>query len=216
MNKWLGTVVLVVGVVLLVVVLARPRGEGAPAPEEAASARSRATGGLRPVPGVTPPGSHPSPDGAEGEGAAGPMHAMPVDENTRQVRAYPLTMRRLKDYAAAVKDLRAAGEQDPDLMARLRQPGPVGEEPAAMAARLEGIVPLKAILKRHGLGAIDLILVPQVVTLGQVGLALEQEGRPMPAEEANASAIALYRADLPAMDELAKAFRADLKVIRGR
>jgi len=144
------------------------------------------------------------------------MHAEVVDEYTRSVRAYPITMKRLEAYVAAVRELRAAGEKDPALLARLRAPRPAGEELPGMAARLDAIAPLKAILERHGLASIDLVLMPQAVLLGRTASALELEGRPMPPDQVNAAATALYRDHLEKMDVLVKSFQADLQFISGR
>jgi hypothetical protein len=85
-----------------------------------------------------------------------------------------------------------------------------------MAARLEAIGPLKAILARHGLAGIDLVYLPRVMIAARSAHALEQEGRPLPREEVNEAATALYRADLPKVDELNKSFLADHAFLGGR
>ena len=173
-----------------------------------------------PVRGAPEPGGSAQPHGAPHPGASGEapedaMHHGVMSENARLVVAYPITMPRLQSYVAAVKEIRAAGTRDPSLMAKLREPGPRGEQPAGMGARLDAIAPLKDILQRHGLAGIDLVLMPQAVTAGRIGYSLEQEGRPLPPDQVNAGAVALYRADLRRMDEITKAFMADLRYING-
>ena len=184
--------------------------DGAPAapgaaPHAAGSAGSQAV--------AAPSPQHP----ATGEAAdAQDFHHGQVDGFTRSMLAYPITMRRLEAYVAAVKELRAAGEKDPALMARLRTPRPPGEQPAGTAARLEGNAQVKAILDRHGLTALDLMLMPPAVLTGRNAYALEQEHRPLAPGEFNADAVALWRADIQRMDTLSKAFLADLKILSGR
>ncbi|MBL0277586.1 MAG: hypothetical protein IPQ24_16165 [Anaeromyxobacter sp.] len=163
------------------------------------------------------PAGHGAPaPGSAGEAAAGDMHEGVLDEGTRAMLAYPVTLPKLKSYVAAVKEIRAAGARDPKLLARFREPGPAGEMPAAAATRLEAIAPLKAILDRHHLGGLDLVLLPRAVVSGRNAYALEQEGRPLPVDQVNVTATSLFRADLPGMDQLNKAYADDLKFLSGR
>lgn len=212
MRKWMVTAGLAAAV--LAVVLLLPGPPKAPAPDQAAAAAAG-----HPSPEPTPPAGQ-APPGPHGEQLADPgpgdMGGGMLDEGSRAVLAYQLTVPKLKAYARAVKAIRAAGERDPSLLTRLRQPGPVGELPAGVAARLEAIAPVKAILERHGLAALDLALVPRAMVAGRYAYALEQEGRPLPPDQQNTSATALYRADLPGMDALGKAYADDLKFLSGR
>jgi hypothetical protein len=142
------------------------------------------------------------PAGHEGVAAAG------------TVVTYPLTMERLRDYAAAVKELRAAGEKDAGLMARLREPKPGADQPAELAAWLEAIGPLKSILKRHRLSGMDLVFMPQVLVQGRTAYANSQNGVPVPAET-NASCLALFKADPETMTRTMNAISQDLRTISG-
>jgi hypothetical protein len=196
---------------VLAVVLLLPGTRKAPAPEAATAALAAP----HPAPAGPPAAGAPHP-GPSGDAAVADMHQGLVDENTRAMLAYPVTVARLKAYIRAVKEVRAAGERDAALLARLREPRPKGEAPAGMAARLEAIPPLKSILRRHGLTGLDLVLMPQAMVAGRFAYALEQEGRPLPPDEVNAAVTALFRADLPAMDELNKAYLDDLKFLNGR
>ena len=146
----------------------------------------------------------------------GPHGPQPLSENAKLRRSYPITMDRLERYVLAVAELRRAGDRDPALMAKLRAPRPPDEEPSGMAARLERIGPLKAILDRHALGGMDLVLLPQVVLASQEARGLEQEGRPLAPEQVNPGGVALWRDHVERTDQLTKAFLADLKAIRGR
>jgi len=214
MRRWsllAGLAVAILVVVLLVIRAGKPPSPGAP--DHASIAPAPHPVGPIPAPGV---GAGPSPSSTPAaEGAPSPMdfHEQPVDEGTRAIRAYQITWKRLETYVAAVAEIRRAGEGDAALLARLRQPSGAGEQPASIAARLEAIAPVKAILRRHDLTGLDLVLMPHVVALGQNCFALEQEGRAPPASAQNLAATALYREDLPRMDALAKAFRADLRFL---
>lgn len=161
-----------------------------------------------------PPHGAPSPE-AVAETPDDAMHHGAVSEDSRLIVAYPVTMPRLQSYVAAVKEIRAAGTKDAALMAMLRKPGPTGEHIAGMGARLDAIAPVKAILDRHGLTGVDLVLMPQAVMAGRNAYSLEQEGRPLPPDQVNAGAAGLYRADINRMDGIAKAFLADLRYISG-
>lgn len=209
MRKWLVLVGLAAAVVVVMLAL-RSRGPSAEAP-------------VSPPPGApvqqpTPPAAEaaPSPQKPDRDPEPGAMggHGGSVDEGTRAILTYQLTMKKLEAYIAALHEIRRAGERDGVLLAKLQRPGQAGDTPAAVAARLEAIPQVEAILKRHAVTALDLVLIPRVVTLGQNAYALEQEGRPLPADQQNTSATALYRADLPRMDALAKEFRADLIYLR--
>lgn len=223
MRKWLvmaGLAAAILVVVLLVPNSGRPPQPGAPgpapgAPGPAPGAPGHAPGASSLAPGTPGPAAAAPHPGTESGAAGMALHQAPVDDGTRAVLSYQFTMERLKAYVAAVAEIRGAGQRDAALLARLRQPANPGDGPAAMAARLDAIAPVKAILDRHGLAGIDLVLMPRAVAVGQNAYALEQEGRPLPDDQVNAAATALYRADLPRMDELAKAFRADLKFLRG-
>jgi len=196
-------------VVLLVTRTGKPPAPATPGPSP-----------VEPGPATGAPTAAPASPGAvaaapDPEMAADPppnaFHGGEVDEGTLAVRAYQVSWKRLEAYIAAVSEIRRAGQRDAALMARLRQPAQVGEVPAAIAARLEAMPEVKAILDRRGLTALDLVLMPPSVAAGQNAYALEQEGRPLPPDQQNVSATALYRENLPRMDELAKAFRAELK-----
>jgi hypothetical protein len=224
MRKWI--VVAGLAAVLLVAALLVRGGTRPPAPEAAHPAPD----GSHPAPDASHPASdapppmpeaaHPAPGaphpGQTGDATDGAMHPEVLDENARALLAYPITMKRLETYVAAVKEIRAAGEKDAKLMARLREPGPAGEQPTGMAARLEAIAPLKTILDRHGLAGIDLVFMPQAVVAGRTAYAAEQEGHPVPPDRMNAASVALYRADLRRMDAITKTFMADLRVLSGR
>jgi len=207
MRRWLplaGLVVVILVVVVLVTRAGKPPSPGVPAPAPAAPA---SPGG----PGAPAAGPQPV---KEADPVPNAFHDGEVDEGTRAVRSYAVTWKRVEAYVAAVREIRLAGQRDPALMAKLRQPSQPGDLPATIATRLEAIAPVKAILDRHRLSGIDLVLMPPSVAAGQNAYALEQEGRPLPADQQNLAATALYRADLPRMDELAKAFRAELKHLR--
>jgi len=221
MRKWLVVIGMAVAVLALVLLVrgARqaPLPEPVPAPQASTPAPAAAAAPHGPDAGGAGPGS-PAAGPAAGDtaGDMAAMHQQPPDENSRLMRSYPITMQRLETYVATVKQIRASGERDRSLLTQLRQPRPQGEQPSGMAARLEAIAPLKRILDEHGLAGIDLVILPQVVFAGRNAYALEQEGRPLPAAEVNAAALALYRADLPKVDALTKLFMADLKVVSGR
>jgi hypothetical protein len=128
---------------------------------------------------------------------------------------YPLTMKRLRDYAAAVKELRAAGEKDASLMASLRAPRPPANHPEELAAWLDAIAPLKKILKRHGLSGMDLVLMPAVLGQGRTAYANAQNGVPVAVEETNQSCLALFKADPRTMASMMSAISQDLGAISG-
>lgn len=167
-------------------------------------------------PAAMPPGHSAAP--ADGNAVPGSGHVpLPEapSENSRLMLEYPITMERVEAYVAAVRQVRVAGLANADLMARLRKPGPPGETPTGMGARLDTIPELKAILDRFGLTGIDLVIMPQVVMAGKKALAQEQEGHPLPPEQLNAACMALYRTHLPRLTMLSKIFMADLAIISG-
>lgn len=154
-----------------------------------------------------------------GAAAGGTQGATPAGHEgvaaAMAVVKYPLTMERLRDYASAVKELRAAGEKDAGLMARLRAPKPAADQPEELAAWLEAIRPLKAILKRHRLSGMDLVLMPQVLVQGRTAYANSQNGVPVAVEETNQSCLALFKADPATMTSMIGAVSQDLRVISG-
>lgn len=148
--------------------------------------------------------------------AAPPEPPPPPDENARRVWSWPVTMKRVEAYAAALKDLRAAGEKDPTLMAKLRAPAPPGEGPEAMAKRLEGIGPLKAVLDKRGLAGLDLLVLPHAITTSRAALAAERAGQLVKPDEVNLAALELFRKNPTRMEEIAQGMLADMRVLSGR
>lgn len=209
MRKWIvgiGISIAFVAAVLLVRGGRREPAGGAP-PTATAAPPSEASA---PHPGM------PAPHGpATDHGAQDPRDA--AQEAMRAIVAYPVTMPRLLAYAAAVKEIRAAGEKDPEFMARLRAPKPPRDQQVELAAWLEAIPPLKTILDRHGIRGIDLVLMPQAVLQGRIAHA-NQNGQgmhPTGPDATNATAVALYDADPDKMEAITTAFVADLRALNG-
>jgi hypothetical protein len=169
-----------------------------------------------------PTGAAAAPHGPAGAPAddmhagAAPGGQEPVTEAMRAVFAYPVTLARAETYARAVKEIRAAGEKDEKLMARLRAPKPAGDQQAELARWLEGIPQLKAILDKHGLKGIDLVLMPQALMQGRIAYAAGKDGATPPPDRTSATSLALHKADWPKMDALLTGIMADLKVISGK
>jgi hypothetical protein len=178
----------------------------APAPAAAPSEAPIAAPGV-PAPAEPMPAGHPDPSAEDSQ---------PLDAAMKAVFAYQVTLARAETYARAVKEIRAAGEKDEKLMARLRGPKPGGADQEALAKWLEDVPELKAILKKHGLKGMDLVLMPQALMQGRIAYAREREGHPVPADRTNQTSLALHKADWKRMNPLVTDCMADLRVISGR
>lgn len=184
----------------------------AEAPAAVAAPPPQTAGATAPAPAPMPTPEEMAALHAAAAAAAPP----PVEEQARQVLAYQLTWKKVEGYAAALAEIKAAGAKDKKLMDQLREPAPAGETPPQMARRIEGMGPIKAILARHGLEGMDLLLLPQAVMSGRNAVAAERTGtRPKP-EEVNASSLELHHADYRRMDRLTAAFMADQRALAGR
>lgn len=171
-----------------------------------------------PAPAADPHAAPPAGASADPHGAGGPKGAPdlpPLDDAMRAVIAYPVTLQKAEAYCRTVKELRAAGEKDPAYMARLRAPKPPGNQQAELARWLEGIPPLKALLDKHRLKGLDLVLMPQALMLGRNAYALQRDGSPFPADRVNPGSLELHRADPKRMETLVTDCMADLRVISG-
>lgn len=201
----------------LLLVRAGRRSGSTPSPASAGEATSPHSGLEKPG-AVTAPhvGGEANPHG----GAAGVMQG-PTPAGHEAVAGadpvvtYPFTMERLREYAAAVKELRAKGEKDAALMARLRGAKPGADRPQELAAWLEAIGPLKAILKRHRLSGMDLVLMPQVLVQGRTAYANSQNGVPVAVGDTNQGCLALFKAEPATMTGMMSAISQDLRVISG-
>lgn len=222
MRKWM-VVAGAVAAIVVVFLVARggrrpPSGQPASPPAAGAPGAPRPHGDAGAAgPSAAPGGEPQQPDGATYQHPPTPPPTPTAEELQvlRNINEYPVTLARVETYAAAVREIRAAGEKDPALMARLRAPKPPAHKQAELAAWLEAIAPLKAILSRHGLTGMDLILMPQAVLAGQAALAREEGGEKVPPGETNPSSLALHRAEPRKIDALTRAFRADLAGING-
>jgi hypothetical protein len=209
----------VAAAILVVFLLVRGAGRRTESPPPAAAGGDAAAphaGFQQPSAGAHGSGGAENPHGAAAGGAQG---ATPAGHEgiaaAMAVVKYPLTMERLRDYASAIKELRAAGEKDAGLMASLRAPKPAADQPAELAAWLEAIRPLKTILKRHRLSGMDLVLMPQVLVQGRTAYANSQNGVPVAVEETNQSCLALFKADPATMTSMMSAISQDLRAISG-
>ena len=135
----------------------------------------------------------------------------PPDEMTAAIVAYPLTVAKIEAYAAVVKEVGAAQKKDAALRKAIRSKHADGKGLAATVAEVDSLAPLKKILDRHGLSALDFVLLPTVIFSVRAAVFAESSGHPMPADRKNAGAIALLAAEGARLNPVIEALTANLQ-----
>ncbi len=121
--------------------------------------------------------------------------ADPMDEFTREVARYELTMPKLEGFGAVMAGLAEWAAAKPAEAAALRQRAPKGATPYAQAvAQVEAEPAIAEQLKKHHLTGRDFALLPMVVLQAQIAALGEAQGRTFPADRINPKNIATLRA----------------------
>jgi hypothetical protein len=110
-----------------------------------------------------------------------------ADPLVRAVLAYELTLQRTESYVAALKDLADFAKKNPKAMEPFRG-GSAKTRPMSLeekAASLEKVVGIKAILDRHALRGIDLMVLPIAMMQAQMIVIGWSQGREFPADKLN-------------------------------
>lgn len=227
MKKWMPLAALAAALVVVILVVRavrRPADRTEPAAEAAAPVDPHAGMPAAGTGPVDPHGGGANPHGGAPGGSEAELRQA-QEAAVRAVLAYQVTLPRFRAYAAAIRELRGAGERDPALMARLRGEKPEPYRQAQLGAWLEGIPELKAILDKHGLKGLDLVLMPQAIVSGRAAWSTKNAppdpggmhaAAAPPPESVNQSAYGLYQADAGKVGPEVDALLGDLKVISGR
>ena len=143
--------------------------------------------------------------------------AQPMDEFTREVARYELTMPNLEAYGAALAGLAEWAETKPAEAAALRQRAPKGPTTYPQTlAYIAGEPAIAAQLKAAKLTGRDFVLMPAVVMQAQLAALGEAQGRTFPADRINPKNIATVRANEPRVGEIMAKVAADRARTFGR
>jgi hypothetical protein len=132
------------------------------------------------------------------------------DDLTKMVAAYELTMPRIEGYGAVMAGIADWAGKDPKGMAAMigRAPkGPTSVQDSAAIFEKEPAV--KALLDRHKVSGLDVMLVPMAVMQAQIAALGESQGRTFPADRINPKNVALAKANGAAIDAVMKKAQAD-------
>lgn len=139
-----------------------------------------------------------------------PASAQPMDEFTREVARYELTMPNLEAYGAALADLAEWAGAKPAEAAALRQRAPKGPTTYPQTlAYIAGEPAIAAQLKAAKLTGRDFVLLPAVVMQAQIAALGEAQGRTFPADRINPKNTAVVRANEKRVGEIMTKVAAD-------
>lgn len=142
--------------------------------------------------------------------AAGAEAQTNSDELTKRVAVYELTMPRIEGYGAVMAGIADWAGKDPKAVAAMvgrASKGPMSLQDSAAMFEKEPAV--KALLDRHQVTGLDMVVLPMAVMQAQVAALGESQGRTFPADRINPKNIALARANGAAIDAVMKKAQAD-------
>jgi hypothetical protein len=126
-----------------------------------------------------------------------------MDEFTREVARYELTMPNLEAYGATMAGLADWAEAQPAEAAAMRQRAPKGPTTYPQTvAHIESDPAIAAQLKAAKLTGRDFVLLPAVVMQAQIAALGEAQGRTFPADRINPKNTALVRTNEKRVGEI--------------
>ena len=149
--------------------------------------------------------------------AAPPLRAADnMDELTRQVAAYELTLPKIEAYGAAMSSLADWAVANPKEAAAIakRTPKNMGNLKASIAF-IEKEAAIFSTLKRFDLSSADYILIPAATMQAGIAALGVQQGRSFPTDRINPKNIALIQAHQAQIDRIITKVRADQARITG-
>jgi len=137
-----------------------------------------------------------------------------IDEFTKAVVGYELTMPKVEAYAAAMEDLVAWSKKNPEEAEKFRKNDGVNSLESAIQ-RIENTTAIKSILDKHNLGSRDFALMP-IALLTSIGfLMIEKRGEALPPGRSNAASVAMIRANEVRINALANQITSAQRQLRG-
>lgn len=143
--------------------------------------------------------------------------AQPMDEFTREVARYELTMPNLESYGAAMAGMADWAEAKPAEAAAMQRRAPRGPTtyPQTLAYIGREAV-LATLLQKHHLTTRDFVLLLPAVMQAQLAVLGEAQGRTFPADRINPKNTALVRAHEKRVGEIMTKVAADRARAFGR
>lgn len=132
------------------------------------------------------------------------------DALTRMVFTYELTMPRIEGFGEVMAGIAEWAGKDPKAVAAMMARAPKG--PATVedsAAIFEKEPAVKALLDRHKVTGLDMVVLPIAVMQAQIAALGESQGHTFPADRINPQNIALAKANGAAIDGVMKKAQAD-------
>ena len=140
-----------------------------------------------------------------------------MDELSRRVAAYELTLPKVEAYGnavTAIADWAAASPKDAAALNR-RAPKP-GSDLQATISFIEKESAFMSVLNRHQLSGADYVLIPAATMQAGIAVLGVQQGRSFPADRINPKNIALVQANQARIDAIMTKVRGDQARIAGR
>lgn len=140
-----------------------------------------------------------------------------MDELTRQVAAYELTLPKIEAYGAAISSLADWMAANPKEAAEIVARAPKGTANVKSSLAFSESEPaIMAILKRHQLSSTDYLLIPAATVQAGVAAVGVQQGRTFPADRINPKNVELVQANMARISAIVTKVRADQARIAGR
>jgi hypothetical protein len=140
-----------------------------------------------------------------------------LDEFTKEVAQYELTMPLLEAYGAVMSDLADWAKANPEQAAEMNQRTPRGPTSfKETMAHLESEPVIAESLKKNQLTGRDFVLIPTVLMQAQIAAMGEAQGRSFPADRINPKNPALIRDHEKRVGEIMTKLNADRARLAGR
>lgn len=133
-----------------------------------------------------------------------------MDELSKKVAAYELSMPRIESYGALMSELTAWADTKPAEARALNNRAPKGG--ASFSANVAFVMKepvLADLCKRHHLTGEDYILIPAATMQASIAMLGVAQGRSFPADRINPKNIALVQANTARVDAIMSKVRAD-------
>jgi hypothetical protein len=139
------------------------------------------------------------------------------EELTKLVSTYDLTMAKIDGYGAVTAGIAEWAAANPKPLAALMARAPKGTSTvAASGAVFESEPAVKALLDRHKITGIDMVVLPMAVMQAQILVLADQQGRTVPPGPFNPKNVPVVKANGSAIDKVMTKARADMARAFGR
>ena len=133
-----------------------------------------------------------------------------MDELTRQVARYELTLPKIEAYGAVMSGLAEWATANPKEIAALNQRLPKKlSDIKVVTAFIEQEPVIANTLQRHGLSSVEYFLIPMATLQAGIAALGVQQGQVFPADRINPKNIALVQAHQTRIDAIVTKARAD-------